>query len=233
MRTTKSQLAIVRPVDVQGRTPDIHEGTVKTAPFPLWKRAMDLAIAGPAVVFLAPLLVITAALVCLDGGPPIFAHRRIGEHGRTFACLKFRTMFVDAKERLAEHLAENAEARLEWDRSQKLRRDPRVTRMGAFLRASSIDELPQLINVLRGEMSIVGPRPIVEAEIWRYGHRFQAYCSARPGITGLWQVSGRSDLSYRRRIALDMAYIRRRSPRLDLIIIQRTIPAILGSKGSY
>ncbi len=200
---------------------------------PLWKRVMDFVIATSALIVLAPLLLAVALCIAIEGGAPVFAHRRLGQGGHPFYCLKFRTMFPDAQARLETHLASDPAARREWESTHKLRRDPRVTRLGAFLRASSIDELPQFINVVRGEMSIVGPRPIVESETRFYGRRFAVYCQARPGITGLWQVSGRSDLTYRRRVALDLAYIRDRSFSRDVSIVLRTIPAILMSKGSY
>lgn len=197
-------------------------------------RLIDVILATAALVFLAPLLLPIAALIKLqDGGPIFFAHRRIGMDGRTFHCLKFRSMVVDAEARLAEYLAKSPEAQLEWAQDHKLRNDPRITKLGAFLRKSSLDELPQLINVLRGEMGVVGPRPIVQAEIVRYGRTFRHYCSVRPGITGLWQVSGRNDVSYRRRVALDRAYARSKCLAVYLGIIVKTIPAVLSRSGSY
>jgi exopolysaccharide production protein ExoY len=168
-----------------------------------------------------------------DGGPVVFAHRRIGRDGRHFRCLKFRSMAVDAEERLAELLARDPQARDEWERDHKLRNDPRVTKLGAFLRKSSLDELPQLVNVLKGEMSLVGPRPIVDAEAPKYGRRFRHYCAVKPGITGLWQVSGRNDTSYRARVAMDCVYAARRNALLDARIMLATIPAVLLSRGSY
>jgi exopolysaccharide production protein ExoY len=186
------------------------------------------------LVALAPLMLMAMLCVWLeDGGSPLFAHTRIGEGGRAFSCLKFRSMHLDAEQRLDRHLENNESARLEWAASRKLRTDPRVTWVGGFLRRSSIDELPQLLNVVRGEMSLVGPRPIVRAEIVRYGHYFHDYCSVKPGITGLWQVSGRSEVSYRRRVALDVVYARRRCAGLYFRILLRTIPAVLRSRGAY
>jgi lipopolysaccharide/colanic/teichoic acid biosynthesis glycosyltransferase len=185
------------------------------------------------LLFVLPVMLATAILVRLqDGGPIIFKHRRVGKNGETFECLKFRTMAVDAQERLAELLARDAGAREEWARDQKLRKDPRITRLGGFIRKTSLDELPQLINVLRGEMNLVGPRPIVEAEIARYGRRFRSYRAVKPGITGLWQVSGRNDVAYSTRVALDALYARRRSMGLDLWILVRTVPAVLLRQGS-
>jgi lipopolysaccharide/colanic/teichoic acid biosynthesis glycosyltransferase len=196
--------------------------------------AMNMALALLALVFLLPVMLLVAlAVYCQDGGPILFAHRRIGLNGRTFPCLKFRSMAVDAEQRLAALLVSDPAARAEWERDHKLRQDPRVTPLGAFLRKTSLDELPQLFNVLRGEMSLVGPRPIVEAEVVKYGRRFRSYCAVKPGITGLWQVSGRNDTSYRTRVALDCVYARRRSFSLDAYIIAATVPAVLTRKGSY
>ena len=196
--------------------------------------AMNIIVALVALIFLAPVMIAVAMSVfAQDGGPILFAHRRIGRDGRHFLCLKFRTMAVDAERRLADLLAADPDARAEWERDHKLRDDPRVTRLGAFLRRSSLDELPQLFNVLRGEMSVVGPRPIVDAEVVKYGHRFGHYCAVKPGITGLWQVSGRNDTSYRTRVALDCVYARERSLLLDGYIILSTVPAVLSRRGSY
>lgn len=197
-------------------------------------RMVDVILALCALIFLAPLMLATAlAIKIQDGGPIFFGHARVGYQGRSFRCWKFRSMVVDSEARLADLLARDADARREWDADHKLRRDPRITALGRFIRASSIDELPQLLNVLTGEMSLVGPRPIVIAEIERYGRRFGQYCAVRPGITGLWQVSGRNDVSYRRRVALDVTYARRRSPSLYLKILFATVPAVLMRSGSY
>ena len=196
--------------------------------------ALNLAVALLALIFVAPvMLAIAVAVYAHDGGPVLFAHRRIGRGGRYFRCFKFRSMAVDAERRLAMVLAADPAARAEWERDHKLRDDPRVTRLGAFLRRTSLDELPQLLNVLRGEMSLVGPRPIVDAEAGKYGRRFETYCAVKPGITGLWQVSGRNDVSYRTRVALDCLYVQRRSVLLDGLIIAATIPAVLARRGSY
>jgi lipopolysaccharide/colanic/teichoic acid biosynthesis glycosyltransferase len=196
--------------------------------------AMNVTLAVIALAFLLPVMLAVAFAIYLqDGGPILFAHRRIGRNGRRFYCLKFRSMAVQAEERLAALLASDPAARTEWERDHKLKDDPRVTRLGAFLRRTSLDELPQFINVLRGEMSLVGPRPIVEAEIAKYGRRFRDYCAVKPGITGLWQVSGRNDTSYRTRVALDCVYARRRSVGLDARIIAATVPAVLTRRGSY
>jgi lipopolysaccharide/colanic/teichoic acid biosynthesis glycosyltransferase len=182
-----------------------------------------------------PLLGLLAMLIRLDGGPALFHHARIGRGGRPFACVKFRTMTPDAEQRLAALLAVDAGARAEWEMTRKLRRDPRATLIGRFLRASSLDELPQLFNVLRGEMSLVGPRPVTRAELDAYYGDAAArdYASVRPGITGLWQVSGRNDVSYGRRVELDMAYVRNPSLLMDLRILLQTVRIVLLRRGAY
>jgi lipopolysaccharide/colanic/teichoic acid biosynthesis glycosyltransferase len=197
-------------------------------------RVFDLLVALAVILFLAPLFVTVAAMIFLeDRGPVLYRQDRIGRNGRVFRCLKFRSMRLDADRVLAELLASDPEARAEWAADQKLRRDPRVTRVGAFIRQWSLDELAQFFNVLQGDMSVVGPRPIVRAEIPRYGRRFSAYCSVRPGITGLWQVSGRNDVCYRRRVAMDTLYVRSRSLSWDCAIVLLTVPAVLTRSGSY
>lgn len=197
-------------------------------------RSLDLALALAAILFLLPLLVVIALMVrAQDGGPALFAHKRIGRGGQLFPCLKFRSMVTDADARLAALLDSDETARIEWERDQKLRRDPRTTAFGRFLRRSSLDELPQLFNVVRGDMSLVGPRPIVAAEAKRYGRALRRYCAVKPGITGLWQISGRSDVNYRRRVVMDCAYVRRRSFVLNCRIIVVTIPALLMQRGAY
>ncbi len=197
------------------------------------KRLFDVIGAVAMLVALAPVMITLAVLVRRDGGPAIFGHRRIGSNGESFHCLKFRSMCTDAERRLQEHLAASAEARAEWERDFKLRDDPRITPLGQFLRRTSLDELPQLINVIRGEMSLVGPRPIVADEVARYGNRFVAYRNCRPGITGLWQVSGRNDVSYRARVRLDSFYAARWSFMKDVFILVRTISVVFRRSGAY
>jgi exopolysaccharide production protein ExoY len=198
------------------------------------QRVFDIAVAVTALLMALPFLLIVAACIRLqDGGPALFQQVRIGRGGKPFACIKFRTMTIDAQAHLDALLAFDAKARKEWARDRKLRGDPRITRLGRILRETSLDEMPQFINVLRGEMSVVGPRPIVAAEASRYGRSFRHYCAVRPGITGLWQVSGRSDTSYRRRVALDVLYARAPSLRRDCEILLLTIPAVFMRKGSY
>ncbi len=196
-------------------------------------RGLDILIAAIALVFFLPLFaVIALAIKLTDPGPVFFGHRRIGLGGKSFRCWKFRSMVIDAEARLAAILASDPEAAREWAEHQKLTDDPRVTRLGNFLRRSSLDELPQLWNVLMGEMSIVGPRPIVETEAVRYGQHFALYCLVRPGITGLWQVSGRSDIHYFERVLLDVRYVSSRTMLRDIRIILMTVPSVLAARGS-
>jgi lipopolysaccharide/colanic/teichoic acid biosynthesis glycosyltransferase len=200
----------------------------------LAERAIELPICLALVIFLSPVMLLVALAVKLqDGGPVLFGHERVGRRGRTFKCLKFRSMVIDAETRLQSLLRNDPVAREEWERDHKLRRDPRVTWLGDFLRRSSLDELPQLFNVLHGEMSLVGPRPITRSEAVRYRRYFKVYCQVRPGITGLWQVSGRNDVSYRRRVALDVAYAKLRSLQLYFGILAATGPAVLARRGAH
>jgi lipopolysaccharide/colanic/teichoic acid biosynthesis glycosyltransferase len=197
-------------------------------------RLIDVVGSAGALLFFLPLLIFVALLVFVTSrGGVFFGQQRIGRGGRMFTCYKFRSMVIDAEQRLQDLLATDPEAQREWLRDHKLRRDPRITRIGNFLRRSSLDELPQFFNVLRGEMSLVGPRPIVVGEISRYGRYLASYASVKPGLTGLWQVSGRSNTSYRRRVAMDVAYARAKSVRLDISILLATIPAVIGARGSY
>ena len=197
-------------------------------------RLLDVIVALLALALLGPLMVFLALAVALQGdGPVLFRHTRVGKGGVAFQVLKFRSMAVDGDRILAEHLRDNPQAAAEWACDHKLKNDPRVGALGALLRTSSLDELPQLFNVLRGEMSIVGPRPIVQAEVLRYGRAFASYSTVRPGITGLWQVSGRNNISYRRRIAMDAVYSRRKNVMLDLRLMLATVPAVLARRGSY
>ncbi len=196
------------------------------------KRALDVGGAACLLVLLAPLFLVIAAMVSLDGGSVFYGHRRVGQGGRGFDCLKFRTMIPGAAECLTEYLAYHPQADDEWRRSQKLDRDPRVTPIGAFLRQWSLDELPQLVNVLRGEMSLVGPRPVTRPEMTHYGPVGRLYTGVLPGMTGLWQVSGRSNLGYDNRVALDRAYIEGWSLRLDLKILLATPRAVLRRCGA-
>lgn len=195
-------------------------------------RLFDILIATIILIVALPPLVLVAIALQIDSpGPLFFRQKRIGKNGKLFDCLKFRTMCVDADKVLKTHLAECRSCSAEWQRDFKLRRDPRVTRLGKFVRKFSLDEFPQLINVLRNEMSIVGPRPIVPAEAERYGRHFDFYCSVKPGLTGLWQVSGRNEVTYRRRVAIDRYYVTHRSLWMDTMIVVRTVPAVVLPQG--
>ena len=212
---------------------------VRPAAMPLTRRhqriirACDILLSAGGLIVLAPVMFVIGLLVRLTApGPVFFAQRRVGAGGRIFDCYKFRTMRVDAEARLQELLAASPAAREEWESSHKLRNDPRIVGMGRFLRQSSLDELPQLWNVLRGDMSLVGPRPIVMAEVPRYGRYFAEYCSVRPGITGLWQISARNNCSYRRRVAYDVRYSRGVSLYLYLRILVMTVPGVLLVRGT-
>ncbi len=192
------------------------------------KRALDITVASLALILLAPLLLMTALLIKVTmGGPILFAHSRVGLNGKVFRCYKFRTMVNNAEERLRRYLDQDPHVAREWQETCKLAQDPRVTFLGQILRKASIDELPQLINVLRGDMSCVGPRPVTAIELQRYGARAADYLKTRPGLTGLWQVSGRNSLSYASRVELDGLYVCNWTMLLDLAILVRTIPAIL------
>jgi exopolysaccharide production protein ExoY len=197
------------------------------------KRSLDVGVASTALFFLLPLLLLLGLLVWAgDRRAPIFRHVRIGRDGRPFGCLKFRSMVINGDAVLRAHLAANPDAEREWTATHKLSKDPRITSLGHILRKTSLDELPQLVNVLRGEMSLVGPRPIVSAEIERYGAAFATCFSVTPGVTGLWQVSGRSDCTYAERVALDLDYATGWSLSRDITIMLRTIPAVLAQRGS-
>jgi Undecaprenyl-phosphate galactose phosphotransferase WbaP len=196
------------------------------------KSAFDRAAAALLLVVLAPVLVGVSLIISLDGGPALFTHRRIGTGGRRFQCLKFRSMVTNADAVLRDLLSNDPAAAAEWAATQKLQNDPRITRVGRVLRKTSLDELPQLINVLRGEMSLVGPRPIVETEIQRYGEQISYYMDTRPGMTGLWQVSGRSETSYDERVKLDVRYVREWSLLRDIVILVKTISVVLRRRGA-
>jgi exopolysaccharide production protein ExoY len=200
----------------------------------LGKRCLDAMIASMGLFVLSPMIAMLALVLLLFQGRPIFiAHRRIGRDGVMFPCFKFRTMVKNADHLLREHLEANPQLRAEWEATRKLRDDPRITAFGALLRKSSLDEVPQLFNILRGEMSIVGPRPIVASEAELYGVHFAEYIRVRPGLTGLWQVSGRSDTTYSERVQLDVDYVRHQSLRSDVEIMLKTVPAVLRTRGSY
>jgi Undecaprenyl-phosphate galactose phosphotransferase WbaP len=197
------------------------------------KRALDLLVTVIGGVLVSPLVFAIAVLIRLDSpGPAFYGHQRVGATDKHFICWKFRTMHVDAERLLDEHLQGNPILRAEWEQNQKLRDDPRVTRIGRFLRQTSLDELPQLWNVLRGEMSLTGPRPIVDAEVPKYGQAYSLYKRIRPGMSGIWQVSGRSDTSYAERVEMDSYYVRNWSVWLDLVILARTVKCVALGRGA-
>ncbi|MFZ2101074.1 MAG: sugar transferase [Oricola sp.] len=191
------------------------------------KRALDILIAASALLLALPLMLTVGIILKLSGGPVFFVHDRVGFKGKTFGCLKFRSMVQDPDKALRDFLSADPEAMAEWEQTQKLKKDPRITNFGHMLRRSSIDELPQLFNIIRGDMSCVGPRPVTPDELARYGAEAPLYLQTRPGLTGLWQTSGRSRLTYDERVALDSTYVREWSLFLDFIILFRTIFAVL------
>lgn len=198
------------------------------------KRAIDLVFCILMLPVVLPLGLLLAFLIRLDSpGAPIYRQMRIGRDGRLLRVYKFRTMVSDAEARLKEWLAGDPDLKEEWERDHKLRHDPRITRMGHFLRKTSLDELPQLLNVVMGDMSLVGPRPIVAAEVKKYGAVFDEYCRVRPGLTGLWQISGRNNTTYAERVAFDHYYINNWSIWMDIWILARTIPVVLTGYGAY
>jgi exopolysaccharide production protein ExoY len=198
------------------------------------KRALDLMLAIVLLPFLVPVCLLLSLLIkCTSKGPVFYRHLRVGQDSRKFHLYKFRTMFTNSDNILEAYLATEPLARQEWAEHYKLRRDPRVTPLGAVLRRTSLDELPQIVNVLAGHMSFVGPRPIVNDEISRYGGAFALYAAVKPGITGLWQVSGRGTLSYAARVSLDMQYVMTWSLPHDLRVLLRTARAVLASVGAY
>jgi Undecaprenyl-phosphate galactose phosphotransferase WbaP len=200
----------------------------------LTKRFMDLIAALLGGLILLPVLAYLAVAVQMSSrGPVFYGHTRIGRNGRRFKAWKFRTMFQDSQLVLEQYLEANPDAQEEWDRDHKLRFDPRITRIGRFLRKTSLDELPQLWNVIRGDMSLVGPRPIVDAEIAKYGPYYGFYTMVKPGITGLWQVSGRNNTTYDERVQLDAYYVRNWSPWMDMVLLLKTIRIVLFAKGAY
>lgn len=199
------------------------------------KRIFDLLFSAAALLLSAPLFVVIAIAIRLDSqGHVFYSQERIGRGGRQFKCLKFRTMYPDAEKRLHTLLHNNPELSSEWKEHRKLKCDPRITPLGKFLRKTSLDELPQFWNVLKGDLSVVGPRPVVYEEmVQHFGMKAGKILSIRPGLTGIWQTSGRSDLSYQNRLKLDEKYVDNRSLKLDIKLIFKTIPKMINTKGAY
>ena len=196
------------------------------------KRAIDIVGASIALILLAPVLLIVALLVAREGKPVFFYQTRVGRNGEGFRCYKFRSMVPDAERVLSDLLARDPAARAEWMCGQKLQKDPRITRLGRILRKTSIDELPQLWNVLKGDMSLVGPRPILPSQIVHYGRSAKWYLAMRPGITGLWQVTARGDGDFERRVRLDCAYARNYRFADDFRILFKTVRVVLSGRGA-
>lgn len=195
------------------------------------KRLLDLALILTALPFIVLVVSVLAVCVMMDGGKPFFGHRRIGRNGKSFRCWKLRTMVPNAEEQLKDYLAKNPAAKEEWATSFKLTHDPRITRLGNFLRKTSLDELPQIWNIIKGEMSIVGPRPVTKDELAMYGRDLPYYEAMRPGLTGLWQVSGRNDVAYSDRVQLDVKYAKTLGMMMDIQIIRGTFNAVLDRTG--
>jgi len=223
-----------RQAPVQMDIPHVSTSLFASGKSRVAKRAFDIVVASCGIIFLSPLILLVGlAVYLLDGSPIFISHRRLGLGGRSFSCFKFRSMKLNPEFVLKRHLDANPTARREWEANHKLKNDPRITPLGRVLRKTSLDELPQLINILRGEMSLVGPRPIVAEEAVKYGHNIVDYFSVHPGLTGMWQVSGRSETTYNERVMLDVAYARRRTFAKDLAILFKTVSVVVTSKGSY
>ena len=214
---------------------NVAEGEGPTSPSRLTlttKRTIDIFGSAILLITTLPLLILVSVLVALDGGPILFRHARVGRNGRYFYCLKFRTMMVGAEPCLKEYLEHHPQAKARWQSDHKLDFDPRITPTGQFLRSSSLDELPQLFNILRGDMSLVGPRPITNEELSRYGAAIEHYLAVRPGLTGPWQISGRNEVAYSERVALDRNYVRKLSIIEDILILLRTPSAVFSRRGA-
>jgi undecaprenyl-phosphate galactose phosphotransferase len=206
----------------------LHDTNRLTLPLPRFmKRTCDILLASIALVAALPLFVVVSLVIRRDGGPAFFRQQRVGKHGKLFNCYKFRSMRIDAEAVLKQYLEKNPDSAAEWKEFQKLRNDVRITKFGEFIRRTSIDELPQIINVLKGEMSLVGPRPMMPGQQSYYGDDFMYYESVRPGITGPWQVSGRNKLAFKERVALESWYARNWNLWMDIVIILKTVPTLL------
>ncbi len=204
--------------------------------YPLWKRGFDIIFSLFALIVSLPIAIpIMIAIKLTDRGPIFYKQKRVGYQGKEFYIYKFRSMYPDADKRLKEILEKDPEAKKEWEKTFKLKNDPRITKIGKFLRKTSLDELPQFINVLKGEMSVVGPRPVIKEELEKYyKNRAKQYISVKPGITGYWQVESRSNIdNYRQRVAMDVWYIKNKSIWLDIKIIVKTVKVMITGKGAY
>lgn len=210
---------------------DMKRFGVPQSPF---RRVFDIALILIASPYILLFFIVISILIALDSkGGVFYKQTRIGIGGRRFKAIKFRTMVLNADQILQDYLEKSPELKTEWEATHKLKKDPRITRVGAVLRKLSLDEMPQFWNIIVGDMGLIGPRPIVDEEVEKYGHCFELYKQARPGLTGLWQVSGRSDTSYKRRVELDEYYLHNRSIKLDIQILLKTIYVVVGRKGAY
>lgn len=198
-----------------------------------YKRGFDILFSIICLFMLSPVFIILYILVTRDGGPAFYGHERIGRDGKKFKCLKFRSMAVNSQELLKEILDKDPNARLEWEQTFKLKHDPRITKVGHFLRKTSLDELPQLVNIIKGEMSTVGPRPVTQQELKMYDKFIEYYLMSKPGLTGLWQVSGRSDVDYDTRVQMDTSYVKNWSFFRDILIVLKTVIVVLKKDGAY
>jgi Undecaprenyl-phosphate galactose phosphotransferase WbaP len=197
------------------------------------KRSFDIVVSALLLLLLSPLFAVLMYKITRDGGSPFYGHGRIGKGGRKFDCYKFRSMILNSQQVLQEVLRTDPQARAEWERDFKLKNDPRITAVGHFLRRTSLDELPQLWNVLKGDMSLVGPRPIVQAELERYKKDVGFYLLDKPGMTGLWQISGRNDVDYKTRVYFDSWYVKNWSLWTDIVILFKTVTVVLRRDGAY
>lgn len=235
MEITLTRFAWIEETDAEAVAPfaDSKKRSSRSFYPKLGKRALDLVLSIIAAPLALAIVVVVAVLMFLSGdrGPVLFGHKRVGKDAEEFRCWKIRSMVTNAQEKLQAHLEANPDAAAEWKRDHKLENDPRITRFGQFLRKTSLDEVPQLWNVIKGDMSLVGPRPIVEAEVEKYGVYQRDYFSVRPGVTGLWQISGRNDISYDERVALDVKYTKIVSFKVDVKAIIATVSAVLNTTG--
>jgi len=191
------------------------------------KRFLDVSLSSVGLIFLSPLFLVVTLTILMTGSSPFFVQHRVGKNGKKFSCYKFKSMHDNADELLKEHLANDKDAQQEWQQHQKLRNDKRITRIGYIIRKTKIDELPQLLNVIKGDMSLIGPRPCLPEQIHHYEYAFEHYISVRPGITGLWQVSGGNELSFKDRTILDRIYVENISLKTDVTILLKTVPVLL------
>lgn len=252
MKMTNLQAKIMAPTNLTSRLQAANDSSIRmaaianlpesvreiatatvVAPTPISKMLLDRVGAALALLALSPVFLILSLMVKRDGGPAFYGQKRIGQNGAVFKCWKFRSMVMNSQEILEKILASDPVARAEWEADFKLKNDPRITKIGHILRKTSLDELPQLWNVLVGEMSLVGPRPVTAQETLNYGEALKDYLSVRPGMTGLWQISGRNDVTYAERVQLDSEYVKTQSFWGDISIMIKTVLVMLNRRGAY